>query len=333
MNCSGESALSSRKQTFLRKAGSFGFLPNTSLLLIILVGFIRLVVLLSDLMRPVKSSPNNTAELAGTLFANFCRESWTWSFMLSLLYWFKSLQDFARIDKESTAHVIKLFNWGWYAFALTLCSLESFIFRIKSLTLMIAEVALLICIVIFSKIMSWPLKWELYIFSPFQISSLHLGINILSQFSGIEYFDSLSLDLSPEMFCCQRLFTMTARSGDTLGPCFSSSAKSLESWSRKGSVGACDSVEISPTKSILSGEFLTASRLANSVSRWPWSGMLILSSGIFSSSEVSTYLLPCSALSLAAPWSSCITHLALVLVSVLVWGLILSLILIIEVLH
>ena len=43
---------------------------------------------------------------------------------------------------------------------------------------MIAEVALLICIVIFCKIMSWPLKWELSIFSPFQISSLHRGTKI-----------------------------------------------------------------------------------------------------------------------------------------------------------
>ena len=44
---------------------------------------------------------------------------------------------------------------------------------------------------------------------------------------------------------------MTARCGDVLGPCFSSSVKSLESWSRKGSVEVCDSVEIVPTKSIL----------------------------------------------------------------------------------
>ena len=220
-------------------------------------------------------------------------------------------------------HVIKLFNWSWYAFALTPCSPESFIFRIKSLTLMIAEVALLICIVIFFKIMSWPLKWELSISSPFQISSLHRGTKIVSQFSGIRYFGSLSLNLSPEMFCCQRLFTITARCGEILGPCFSSSAKSLESWSRKGSAGACASVEILPTRSILSGVFLTASSLATSVSRWSWSGMLILSSGISSSSEVSIYLLPCSALALATPWSSCITHLALALVSVLVWGLIL----------
>ena len=175
---------------------------------------------------------------------------------------------------------------------------------------MIAEVALLICIVIFCKIMSWPLKWELSIFSPSQISSLHRGAKILSQFSGIGYFDSLSLNLYPEMFCCQRLFTITARCGDMLGPCFSSSAKSLESWSRKESAGACASVEILPTKSILSGEFLTASSLATSLSRWSWSGILILSSGISSSSEVSIYLLSCSALALATPWSSCITHLA-----------------------
>ena len=38
------------------------------------------------------------------------------------------------------------------------------------------------------------------------------------------------------MFCCQRLFTITARCGDILGPCSSSSAKSLESCSRKRSV-------------------------------------------------------------------------------------------------
>ena len=125
------------------------------------------------------------------------------------------------------------------------------------------------------------------------------------------------------MFCCQRLFTITARCGEILGPCFSSSAKSLESWSGKASAGACASVEILPTKSILSGEFLTASSLATWVSRWSWPGMLILSSEISSSSEVSIYLLPCSALALATPWSSCITHLALALVSVLVWGLIL----------
>ena len=50
---------------------------------------------------------------------------------------------------------------------------------------------------------------------------------------------------------------------------------------------------------------------------------LILSSGISSSSEVSTYLLSCSALALAIPWSSYVTQLALALVSVLVWGLIL----------
>ena len=188
---------------------------------------------------------------------------------------------------------------------------------------MMAVVALLICIVIFCKILSWPLKWELSIFSPFQISSLHRGTKILSQFSGIGYFDSLSLNLSPEMFCCQRLFTITARCGEILGPCFSSSAKSLESWSRKGSAGACASVEILPTRSILSGVFLTASSLATSVSRWSWSGMLILSSGISSSSEITIYLLLCSAVALASPWPSCITHLALALMSVLVWGLIL----------
>ena len=124
---------------------------------------------------------------------------------------------------------------------------------------MITEVALLICIVTFCKIMSLSLTWELRIFSPFQISSLHLRTKILSQFFGIGYFDSLSLNLSPEMFCCQRLFTITARCGDIFEPCFSSSAKSLESWSRTGSVGVYDLMEILPTKSILSGEFLTAS--------------------------------------------------------------------------
>ena len=52
--------------------------------------------------------------------------------------------------------------------------------------------------------------------------------------------------------------------------------------------------------------------------------MLILSSEISSSSsEASTYLLPCPALALATPWSSCITHFALPLVSVQVSGLIL----------
>ena len=161
-------------------------------------------------MWPAKSSPNSKAEPAGTLFASLVREGWNWSFMLSLLYWFKSVQDFARINKESAVHVIKLFNRSCYAFALTP---ESFMFRIKSLTLMIAEVALLIFNVIYCKIMSWPLKWELSISSPFQISSLHRGTNIWSQFSGIGYYDSLSLNLSPEMFCCQRLFTVTARCG------------------------------------------------------------------------------------------------------------------------
>ena len=60
------------------------------------------------------------------------------------------------------------------------------------------------------------------------------------------------------MFCCQRLFTITARCGDILGPCSSSSAKSLESCSRKRSVETFDSVEILPTKSMLPGEFLAA---------------------------------------------------------------------------
>ena len=188
---------------------------------------------------------------------------------------------------------------------------------------MIAEVSLLICTVIFCKILSWPLKWELSIFSRSQNSSLHLGTKILSQFSGIGYFNSVFLNLSPEMFCCQRLFTIIFRCGDILGPFFSSSAKYLEIWPRKGSVGTCDSVEILPNKSILSGKFQAASSLATSVSRWSWSGMLILSSGVLSSSEVSAYLLPCSALAPATPSSSCITLVAFALVSVLVWGLIL----------
>ena len=50
--------------------------------------------------------------------------------------------------------------------------------------------------------------------------------------------------------------------------------------------------------------------------------MLILSPGI-SSSELSTYLLPCSALALGTPWSSCTTYVVLALVSVLIWALIL----------
>ena len=64
MSRSGESAYSSCKQKF------FGFLPNNYLLLIILVGLIRYVVLLSDLMWPAKMSPNSKAEPAGTLLAN-----------------------------------------------------------------------------------------------------------------------------------------------------------------------------------------------------------------------------------------------------------------------
>ena len=48
-------------------------------------------------------------------------------------------------------------------------------------------------------------------------------------------------------------------------------------------------VEILPARSILSGEFLLLSSLATLVSRWSWSGMMILYSGI-SLSEVSTYL-------------------------------------------
>ena len=38
-----------------------------------LAGFIRLVVLLSDLMRSVKLPPSRKAELAGTLFVNLRR--------------------------------------------------------------------------------------------------------------------------------------------------------------------------------------------------------------------------------------------------------------------
>ena len=109
--------------------------------------------------------------------------------------------------KESTAHVIRLFNWSWYVFALTPCN-AAFIFGIKSLTLIIPDVALLIYVAIFCKIMSRLLKWELSILSPFRISSLHLGIKILSQFSGIGDFESISLNLSLESFCCQRLFTI-----------------------------------------------------------------------------------------------------------------------------
>ena len=110
--------------------------------------------------------------------------------------------------KKSTVHVIRLFNWSWYVFALTPCSAEFFIFGIKSLTLIIPEVALLIYIAIFCKIMSRRLNWELSILSPFRISSLHLGKKILSQFSGIGDFESISLNLSLENFCCQRLFTI-----------------------------------------------------------------------------------------------------------------------------
>ena len=50
--------------------------------------------------------------------------------------------------------------------------------------------------------------------------------------------------------------------------------------------------------------------------------MMILSSEISSSSEVSTYLLASSTFALATLWSSCTTHVALALVSVLVWALI-----------
>ena len=212
---------------------------------------------------------------------------------------------------------------AWYALALTPCSPDSFMFRPESV--IIAEVALLICIVIFCKIMSWPLTWESSMLSPFQISSLHLRTKILLQFFGIGYFDSLSLNLSPEIFWCYRLFTITARCGDILGPWFSSSAKSIENWSKKGSVWAFDLVEILPDKSNLSGEFLAASILATSVTRYFWSGMLILSSGISSSSsssssEISTYLLPPSALALLTSWSLC-THVVLAQVSVLVWVL------------
>ena len=109
--------------------------------------------------------------------------------------------------KESTVHVIRLFNWGWYVFALTPCN-AAFIFGIKSLTLIVPDVALLIYVAIFCKIMSRLLKWELSILSPFRISLLHLEIKILSQFPGIGDFESISLYLSLESFCCQRLFTI-----------------------------------------------------------------------------------------------------------------------------
>ena len=137
-------------------------------------GCMRFVVLLSALMRSAKSSPNSKAEPAGTLFANFCVESWKWSFMLSLL------------QKINSAY-------------------EQIIY--------LELLALLICIVIFCKIMSWPFKWELSIFLPFQISSLRVGTKILSQFPGTGYYDSLFLNLFPERFCCQRFFTIIARCG------------------------------------------------------------------------------------------------------------------------
>ena len=41
--------------------------------------------------------------------------------------------------------------------------------------------------------------YELSILAPSQISSLHLGTKILSQLSGIGYFDSLSLINPPEV--------------------------------------------------------------------------------------------------------------------------------------
>ena len=94
---------------------------------------------------------------------------------------------------------------------------------------------------------------------------MHLGTKILSQFSGSGYFSSLSLNSCLESFCCQRLFTITDRCGDILGPCLSSSAKSLESWSRKSFVGGYDSVEIMLAKSILFGEFPAVSSLATLV--------------------------------------------------------------------
>ena len=130
-------------------------------------------------------------------------------------------------------------------------------------------------------------------------------------------------NLSTENYCCKRLFTTTARCGDILEPCFSSNAKCLKEGFRNGSVCVCDSVEILPTKSILSGGFSTVNSLAASVSRWSWSGMLILSSGISSLSEVSIYMLPCLALALTISWSSCTTQVALALVSVLILALIL----------
>ena len=75
MSFSGEAALSSHRQSFLRRAGFLGgFLPNTSCLFNILAGFIRLMELLSDLMWSAKSSPNSKAEPGCTLFANLHRE-------------------------------------------------------------------------------------------------------------------------------------------------------------------------------------------------------------------------------------------------------------------
>ena len=51
-------------------------------------------------------------------------------------------------------------------------------------------------------------------------------------------------------FLLPKVIYNTDRYGDKLRPCFWSSGKYLESWSRKGFVEACDSVEILLTKSI-----------------------------------------------------------------------------------
>ena len=50
---------------------------------------------------------------------------------------------------------------------------------------------------------------------------------------------------------------------------------------------------------------------------------MLIPSPAISSSELSTYLLPCSALALGTPWSSCTTYVVLALVSVRIWALIL----------
>ena len=64
-------------------------------------------------------------------------------------------------------------------------------------------------------------------------------------------------------------------------------------------------------------EISDRNHLTSSISIWSWSGMLILSSRISSSSEVSIYLLPFSTLTLATSWSSC-TRVASAMFSVLV---------------